>query len=442
MEFCDQNKGEELLNVSVEIAPGQKDILRVFEHDDLQLVVRNFFIKNNIVDGDEETVLKKVNEFMEELIEEHKLITQALAGMPYFTSPVCKNFGERLYRKCLDQKEIKIVKNQMERIWKARKIQEGIQDRPKIDKKSVSIVSNSICKSLSSTKGKLTENESSVLRLTPNLKEIKEALPKNENFDVDDFTVPRRRTMELKPVNVLEVDPSSTTSSLQKRKSQNFDSTSSDIQKSKALLKITQHVKIGVDQSTGSKVFKPVQLESPIKNTPIGTKSSLSNPSQFNSVSPVKVKNIEKPRNSHSNKQKRYLDLFIHLKPKNEDTIDPESFDLSKLNEKLVKIILPLLMELKKNQVRPCFGEFSMRMDVLIKGLNPVERNVVLMESLTSSKPHSLHKQSMSMGSFMTHSSLQNSSKKCVGQEKTPRLKNVAVENSKSISKYASKKIV
>ena len=398
----DKNRGEELLNVSVEIGEGQKDVLRVFEHDDLQLVVRNFFIKNNIVSESEEAFLHKVNHFMQELIEEHKLVNQALAAMPVFTSPVCKNFGERLYRKCMQEQEMKIVKHQMERIHKARMIQDTMQDRPKIDSRSVKMVSDSVFKSVSSIKHQSSDVEMSDILFTP---KVRESGSSNRVSDSGQGRVLKRNSMEIKPLSQglteklspPEIKKSSHPGTMDKIKSQ-------------ALLKITQHVKISFDSETGNKVFQPV-LHS--NNSSISSKGRVIVHNKAGSVPDMdKILSPGKALEGGS-KKKTYMEIFEKLKGKS-GNIEIESLNLKSLNKKTAKILEPVLNWIKNLNRIVDFELFSEKLDELMKDLPVADRKFLMAGKRTGSinPKKSMHKHSMSTGSFGSMSSRENASKR------------------------------
>ena len=406
------NRGEELLNVSVEIEDGAKDVLRVFEHDDLQLVVRNFFIKNNIVSESEEAFLYRVSLFMQELIEEHQLVNQALAAMPVFTTPVCKNFGERLYRKCMQEQEMKIVKNQMERICKARLIQESMLGRPKIDCKSGKIASQSPNKSGSTGKHYGGDLDLSDFIFTP---KVRESGSSSRVGDNGKNRVLQASTKEIK------LHPKVLTEKLSPAKPKNPTQISAaDKIKSQALLKITQHIKIAFDSETGNKVFKPVHdsAKSPIcKNGRViihNKPGSAADIEKF--LSPEKSKNPD-------SKNKRYLEIFEKLKGKS-GNIENENLNIKSLNEKTAKIIEPVLNWMKNLKQVVEFEVFAEKLDELVQGLQSEDRKFLMAGMRTGSLGlrKAMHKHSMSTGSFGSRSSRENASKRTDYSERSKEI--------------------
>lgn len=138
----DPKRGAELLNISVDIGFGQKSKLHVHEFDDLPLMIRQFFIQNNIMNHSEAAFLYKVKELLEEAKEEHQLMAQTLANMPNFRGSKWKNAGERIYKQSMQAKEMKLVKHQMIRIQTAKNLMSSGAGNPKINKNSVKIASN------------------------------------------------------------------------------------------------------------------------------------------------------------------------------------------------------------------------------------------------------------------------------------------------------------
>ncbi|OMJ66204.1 hypothetical protein SteCoe_37042 [Stentor coeruleus] len=144
------NKGAELLNISIDLGNGLSDVLKIFEHDDLRLTIREFYIKNDISnDGTEEILLQKVHRLIAEVLEEHKLIDMALAARPLMSASPCKNFGEKLYQKSMQEKDRILVKNQMKRINSAKEIQESVIGRPKVNSNSMKIINKTNSKACS-----------------------------------------------------------------------------------------------------------------------------------------------------------------------------------------------------------------------------------------------------------------------------------------------------
>ena len=406
------NRGEELLNVSVEIEEGIKDVLKVFEHDDLQLVVRNFFIKNCIVSESEEAFLDKVNHFMQELIQEHQLVNQALAVMPVFTSPVCKNFGERLYRKCMQEQEMKIVKNQMKRISKARSIQETMQDRPKIDLRSDKIASLSPLKSVSTAKHQGSDPDVSDFIFMP---KTREGGSSHRGIDNGQSRVLKRSSIEVKPL------PKGLNEKVSPLKNKTSTQISvSDKIKSQALLKITQHVKIAFDSETGTKVFKPVEdLATPrvSKNGRVIIHNKAgSAPDIDNILSPEKAV-------KQGSKKRIYLEIFDKLKGAS-GTIENENLNISSLNEKTAKIIEPVLNWIKSLNRVVDFDLFAEKLDELIQGLQVGDKKYLMTGMRTGSfnTKKSMHKHSMSTGSFGSKSSRENASKRTDYSERSKEI--------------------
>lgn len=138
------DKGVELLNISIDIGNGKSDTLKIHEHDDPRFTIREFYIKNNISnDGTEEVLLRKVYYLIAELIEEHKLLSMAIKNQPQLSPKPCKNAGERLYRKGMQEKEEHLIFNQLKRINSAKEIQKTIIGKPKLNRNSIKILNSS-----------------------------------------------------------------------------------------------------------------------------------------------------------------------------------------------------------------------------------------------------------------------------------------------------------
>ncbi|OMJ82625.1 hypothetical protein SteCoe_16605 [Stentor coeruleus] len=137
-------QGVELLNISIDIGNGKSDTLKIHEHDDPRLTIREFYIKNKISnDGTEEVLLRKVYDLIAELVEEHKLLSMAIKTQPLLSPKPCKNIGERLYRKGIQEKEERLVFNQLKRINSAKEIQKTIIGKPKLNRNSIKILNSS-----------------------------------------------------------------------------------------------------------------------------------------------------------------------------------------------------------------------------------------------------------------------------------------------------------
>lgn len=272
MESNQSNRGAELLNISIDIGNGANDTLRIFEYDDPQVIIRNFYIKNSLSnDGTEGLLLSKVYALISEMVEEHKLLNMTLATRPVMSEKPCKNYGEKLYRRGMQEKEHHLVVSQMKRINSAKQIQETVIGRPKLNRNSIRIVSNAASKA-NSVMAFHTPKSSSTCEMTfkfepqsdrPNRKSLSRI-----DFSYHDFT-DKKKNSETVSTSAREWDsPIKVTIGQAKSPAIKMETRNKIItcKSPKAGgLGLKKHLCIDVDPKTGNKFFRPVVGGSPKK---------------------------------------------------------------------------------------------------------------------------------------------------------------------------------
>ncbi|OMJ68153.1 hypothetical protein SteCoe_34474 [Stentor coeruleus] len=272
MESNQSNRGVELLNISIDIGNGASDTLRIFEHDDPQVIIRNFYIKNTLSNNDTEgLLLGKVYALISELVEEHKLLNMTLATRPVMSEKPCKNYGEKLYRRGMQEKEHHLVVSQMKRINSAKQIQETVIGRPKLNKNSIRIASNAASKA-NSVMAFHTPKSSSTCEMTFKF-EPQSDRPDRKSMSKIDFSyhdiIDKKKNSETVSTSTREWDSpikvniGQTKSPIVKMEMRNKIITCKSPKTNGLGLK--QHLFIDVDPKTGNKFFRPTVEGSPKK---------------------------------------------------------------------------------------------------------------------------------------------------------------------------------
>ncbi|OMJ67998.1 hypothetical protein SteCoe_34687 [Stentor coeruleus] len=308
MESSNPSKqGAELLNISIDLGNGLSDTLKIFEHDDLRLTVRKFYIKNDISsDGTEEILLQKVHRLIEEVLEEHKLINMALAARPLMSASPCKNFGEKLYQRSMQEKDRVLVKNQMKRINSAKQIQESVIGRPKINSNSMKILSKNNSKACSvktnSSPKSNSFSETTIKYDKQSENGVRKCVSRLELCYQE--SVDRRNRSETMNTTARDSE-SPMKNSVFKSKSPLLSKTPNKKiiacknQKLNNSTRERKHFSIEIDKETGKKVFMPITGESIEKNAShissntdmIKTQKDVFNPNFYQYQTPVKPSN-------------------------------------------------------------------------------------------------------------------------------------------------------
>lgn len=288
------NKGAELLNISIDLGNGLSDTLKIFEHDDLRLAIREFYIKNDISsDGTEEILLQKVHRLVAEVLEEHKLIDMALAARPLMSASPCKNFGEKLYQRSMQEKDRILVKNQMKRINSAKQIQESVVGRPKVDSNSLKILGKSYNKACSvrtrSSPKSNSFSETTIKYDKQSENGVRKCVSRLEIYYQE--SVDRRNRSETMNTTARDSE-SPMKSSVFKSKSPLLSKTPNKRiitckdQKLSSSKGERKHFSIEMDKETGKKVFKPVVGESTGKDMSLASSTSNMAKTQKNVLNP------------------------------------------------------------------------------------------------------------------------------------------------------------
>ena len=414
-------RGAEILNISVEIGNGQKDILTICEHDDSRLVVRNFFIKNNITSNLEQPLLRRVHEFLAEVAEEHQLINMALASRPNFPTTPCKNYGEVMYLRGLERKEEFLVANQMKRIIAAKDIENTLTQSPVINKKSRLIASTLHSKSNSVLKFHTPRSNSiSEPLFSPKINKKSEKMAKANPNRVNDLhgeAEIRKKRKELKTAKAKKSEFSFKPSIINKSKASKPEEVvdrliNSKKTREKNIEDLRKHLSICIDPLTGQKYFKPITGRAPESRRSCDStiweslykqpRKSLEPQEDF-PYSPTKLDGkVQTEKILLKKKILRFSQIFKQLNPNPEGKIRFSEINFNSVDDQLLKTMVPLLKELEETNAALEFEDFVDSMNSLLSSLNPLEKNIILAKKAkkiqVEHKPS--HKKSASMASF------------------------------------------
>ena len=396
-------RGVEILNISVDLGNGTSKPLSIYEHDNPSLTVRTFFIKNNITSTFEKALVVKVEELMQEVFYEHKLVNQALAIRPSIPLNY-KNYGEKLYIKGLQRIEERLAKHQMQRITTAKEIEKTLTDRPKIDKNSKRIVSKSLSNSVSCIN--INSPRLSVISeigFSSKLFKTKKKLGENaENPKKKNFYLTKEKNLseiKKKPSGFFKIESKLT-------KTKEFESNDAENPKESKNSKkeIKRHLSICVDPITGHKYFKVVKPADIIKNVSIceyNQNKSKFSPEDFSDspFSPVKLEGKVKTEKILKNKKfSRFLKIFEQLSPNDKGEVVYSNINFSLIDPQLLKILSPLLEKLKDSNFPLKLPGFLNAIESLLKTLSPIKKNVLLAKNLNTQliKQKEPHKKSES----------------------------------------------
>lgn len=422
----ESKRGAEILNISVDIGYGQTGTLRIFEHDDLPLTVRNFFIQNNITNVSESAVLHKVHEFMDDLIKEHKAITSLIGKMPNCATSQYKNPGERMYKESMQSKELKLVNHHMLRVQTAKNLQKTLKAKPEINQNSIKLASNLTSRASSIYKYQTpTTNSQSDFTFTPKLNLKSQRLARNSinssnriedlykdaevrrsrqasmcstsrdfPFKTDSITSPNS-----KPVSPLKriAEPPKVVDRLirsLKDKEENLEA-------------LRKHLHINLDPVTGQKYFKPVILRGPegqreenVWQDLYKHKKQASDGNIEFPYAPVELDAGKKTQEIVERKRiEKFQEIFNKLKPDSFGRLHSASITCKELGPELVRVLDPLLVEIQEAKSFVTFKEFCDSMGNLLKILTPVEKDVIFLKR-KKEEVKVLHQKSRSTADF------------------------------------------
>jgi hypothetical protein len=392
MNTEEQERGLEILNISVDIGDGNHDILNIHEHDDLSFVIRKFFIKNNISNRSEKLLIEKIEEILQETSDEHEIINKTLANSPNLPTRPCRNYGEKLYLKGLIDREEFLVVNQIKRIQAAKEIDKTLQDKPLIDKNSKKIVNDLTVKSISALKI-LTPKTSTATdffsTFTPNLKterlsqktskyvdtllknpkKSKKVLEKNEKTTrKSDLSLKSMIKHKVSPSNPVElthklINPESSLNHKPETQLNKFIPyrTSS-----------TGHSNLKINTEMQSDAFKS-------KLTEPKSCSGRLDPFLAYPYNLVKLKGKSQHEKILAKKKiDRLLTIFNKLNPNPNGEISCKDIVFNKLDKNIVNIMMPLFDTMAQTGLPLVFEEFVDRMEDLVKNLTPTDKKIIL----------------------------------------------------------------
>ena len=390
-------KGNEILNITVDIGSGRQDRVIVHEFDDPNVLAREFALRHNLNQKLEMALTIKISDLLKDLAKDQTILSNSFSSRSEIENSTCSNYGEKMYLKGLKHKEQIEVNKQLLKMKIEKEISETTSFKPIINEKSRKIAKNSHTRSnvdvrLQTPQEDITEytftpkiNEKSIKivgnkanRINELYEEAKERKNRIENMNKE----ARENEFPFRPdikSTGKHSNPEETVERLVNSKSNYYQS----IEELRKKLEVTK------DPETGQEFFKPnigktSQSQQNRENVweflykfP---KKPLETPTEY-PYTPVKLESKARTEKILEDiKKERYSEIFQQLNPDETGQIFFNNIDMRNLDPIVLNLISPLLIELEQLGQPLSLKEFSDSMDNLIKILTPAEKSNLLIK--------------------------------------------------------------
>ena len=384
-------RGNEILNITVDIGNGKHDRVVVHEFDDPCILAKDFSAKHRLTQKIEVALTRNISELLKDIAKDQVLMSSTFSSRPEVDTSSCSNAGEKLYLKGLKHKEQVEANKQMLKMRIEREISETTSFKPVINKKSRELAKN--VHSRSDFRLATPQIEAEECTFTPKINEKSmKMVATSSNRVLELYEDAEQRRKRLHGLNIdarkyefpfkPSVKPNGRPSDPEELVQRLLTSKSNYYQHLEELKKKQE---ISTDPETGQELFKPYigkssQYLEHRENVWESLYQCPKKPSEPPEEYPYAPVNLDSKARSDKLLLKikidRFSDVFQQLNPDVNGNIFFKNIDVSAVDPVILKIIRPLLAELEELDQPLNFEEFVESMDNLLRTLNTTEKDV------------------------------------------------------------------
>jgi hypothetical protein len=389
-----RNRGNEILNITVDVGNGNFDNLIVHEFDDPGTLSREFVSKYNLSQKIESALTRNIQELIKELAKDQTVNNTFFSK----SDTLSTNYGEKLYLKGLRHKEQIEINKQLLKLQIEKKNTQEASFKPCINRNSIKLAKNAQTRSSTDFRAPNPPTDSSEYTFAPKINENSLKIAKNSNNRIQElYEEAKQRRKKIDEVarharltefpfrpNIKVKGKPTNSQELIERLANPKNSHYESMEQLKKQSEVTK------DPETGQEYFKPVisKFSQSMQNREniweFLYQVPKKQPDHVNNY-PYSPVNLESKLRSDKLllklKVKRYSEVFEQLSPDSNGQIFFENINMDSIDHQLLKIIMPLLVELEELNQPLNFEEFIDSMENLLKTLNNIEKNILLGKS-------------------------------------------------------------
>lgn len=388
------DRGCEILNITVDIGGGKQDRIIVHENDEPGIVARDFAIKHNLSTKLETALTHNIYELLRDINKDQLLLSNSFSSKADLSTNDFKNYGEKLYVKGLKHKEQVEANKQLLKMQIEREVAQKTSFKPVINENSRKIAKNAQTRSTADIHHvpQIGENECTFtpkineksLKLagtsTNRVKELYEEAKLKKQRIQSMYDHAKKTEFSFKPSVLTHGDHSSPSEVIDRlvNSKQNYEEYIEDLRKK---YEVTR------DPETGQAFFYPnlgksYKMQRTQENVWDSLYKQQKKVPEAPDDYPYMPVNLESKARSDKILLKikidRFSEVFQQLNPDVNGLISFKNIGMNDVDPIVLKIITPLLAELEELDQPLNFEEFVDSMENLLKTLSQGEKDVFL----------------------------------------------------------------
>ena len=164
-------RGNEILNINVEIGSGKHDRVIVHEFDDPIILAKEFAMRHNLSQKLEIALTRNITDLLKDLAKEQMQLSNAFSSKSEIENLSFNNYGEKLYSKGLKHKEQIEVNKQLLKMKIEKEISESTSFKPIINERSRKIARNIQTRSTTDLRMQTPQDNTMQYTFTPTINE-------------------------------------------------------------------------------------------------------------------------------------------------------------------------------------------------------------------------------------------------------------------------------
>ncbi|OMJ69840.1 hypothetical protein SteCoe_32336 [Stentor coeruleus] len=389
------DRGYEILNITVDVGGGKQDRIIVHENDDPPAVARDFAIKHNLSAKLESALSKNIYELIRDIIKDQFQLSNSFSSKTNASISDPKNYGEKLYMKGLKHKEQVEANKQLLKMQLEREVAQKTSFKPIINENSRKLAKNAQSRSNADIYHHNQQVVETEYTYAPKINEKSLKLAGNSTNRIQElyeeaklkkqriqsmYEHAKKTEFPFKPSILVRGQPSSPNEVVERllNSKQNYDEYIEELRKK---YEVTR------DPETGQAFFHPNLGKSyKMQRTQENVWDSLYKQQKRTPEMPEEYPYMPVKLESKARTDKillkvkidRFSEIFQQLNPDVNGLIAFKNINMNEIDSIVLKIIMPLLLELEELDQPLNFEEFVDSMENLLKTLSQAEKDVFL----------------------------------------------------------------
>lgn len=388
------NRGFEILNITVDIGKGKQDQIVVYENDEPNMVARDFASKHNLPQKLELALSRNIYDLIRDINKEQLYLSNTFSSKSDYSVNDCKNYGEKLYAKGLRHKEQVEANKQLLKMKIEKDISHSTSFHPTISEKSKKLAKHAQFRSGTELRQPVSSNEVEYT-FAPKINEKSSKLvSKSSNRIQELYEDAKQKKQRIEEMNLHARKNEFPFKPKVLQKSEHSDPSeivdrlfNSKVNYEQNIEELRKKYEITRDPQTGQEFFKPnigksynyVRMTENIWESLYKHQKRPNDLPEEYPYAPVKMDSKARTEKIMLKlKIDKYSEAFQQLNPDINGLITYKNINFNDVDPILLKLIMPLLEELQELDQPLNFEEFVDSMERLLKTLSQAEKDLFL----------------------------------------------------------------